>query len=190
MKNISVLFLAICVLVLSLSSVVFAQEEQELLQSAMNSIKNGDILLAQKNLEQVQFILWNKSPMTINSVTFTEGENHAYGVFKERLSHIFAADETIHIYAEPKYFTLFKNNEQYEISQVLDCNLYDKMGNLLISKEAFSQYQYSTKKIVREIFLDLNFNLKIDPGEYQIEIVVRDQFSDKTTSFKLPFQKQ
>ncbi len=63
MKNISVLFLAICVLVLSLSSVVFAQEEQELLQSAMNSIKNGDILLAQKKsgtgtvypLEQISY---------------------------------------------------------------------------------------------------------------------------------------
>ena len=189
MKKTSVFILAICVLVFSLSTLVFAQQERELLQTAMNSIEAGDILLTQKILDQVQFILWNKSPMIIENVTFTEGETHAYGVFKERSSHVFAPDETIYIYAEPKYFTLLKRNDQYEISLVLDCNLYDKAGKLLIRKEAFSQYQYTTQKPVREIFLDLYFNLKIDPGEYQIEFVVRDQFSDKIASFKLPFQK-
>ncbi len=92
MKKTSVFILAICVLVFSLSTLVLAQQERELLQSAMNSIETGDILLAQKILDQVQFILWNKSPMIIENVTFTEGETHAYGVFKERSSHVFAPD--------------------------------------------------------------------------------------------------
>ncbi|QPM69422.1 hypothetical protein [Atribacter laminatus] len=190
MKKISVLILAICVLVFSLSSLVFAQEEQELLQSAMNSIEASDFILAQKTLDQLQFILWNKSPMIIENATFTEGETHAYGVFNKRVSNVFGLDETIYVYAEPKYFTLTKQDEQYVIFLILDFNLYDKAGNLLISREAFSQYQYSTKKTVREIFVDLYFNLKIDPGEYQLEVVFHDQSSDKTASFKLPFQKQ
>jgi hypothetical protein len=190
MKKTLIFFLIINAIVFSLSTMVFAQEEKELLQAALKSIEAGDFLLAQKNLEQVQFILWNKSPMIIENVTFTEDETHAYGAFKKRASNVFAPDETIYVYAEPKYFTLFKQNEQYVISLVIDCNLYDKEGNLLLNKEAFSQYQYTTQKPVREIFLNLYFNIKIDPGEYQIEIIVHDQFSDKSASFKLPFQKQ
>lgn len=189
MKKTLEFLLVISLLIFSLTVVAFAQDEQELLQSAMNSIEAGDFIMAQKTLDQVQFILWNKSPMIIENVTFTEGETHAYGVFNKRASNVFEPDETIYVYAEPKYFTLKKQDEQFVIFLILDFNLYDKVGNLLISREAFNQYQYSTKKTVREIFVDLYFNLKIDPGEYQLEVVFHDQFSDKTSSFKLPFQK-
>ena len=61
---------------------------------------------------------------------------------------------------------------------------------MIIKNVTFTEEETPPKKPVREIFLNLCFNIKIDPGEYQIEIIVHDQFSDKSTSFKLPFQKQ
>ncbi|MCX6091026.1 MAG: hypothetical protein NTX88_11785 [Candidatus Atribacteria bacterium] len=189
MNKTFVFFSVICALVLLLSFSVFAQDEKTLLRSAMDSLQAGDIEKTQQTLDQVQLILWNQAPMKIENVTFTEGESHSYGVYKKRDSNVFQPQETMYLYAEPKNFTIQKENGQYAISLVFDVNLYDKNGKVLVTKEAFNKYDYATQKPVTEIFLNLYFNLTVDPGEYFLEVILRDQFSGKTASLNLPFRK-
>jgi len=39
--------------------------------------------------------------------------------------------------------------------------------------------RYITKKPVYETFLDLKFNFDLGPGDYVLEIIVRDQLGNK-----------
>jgi len=159
------------------------------LEKALSLVEEGSIEGAQAILEEARFILWNKAPLKIANCLFVEEEPYSFGVYKERPSNFFAPDETIYVYAEPQNYTIKEESGNYHIYFLLDFNLYDKDGNLLGGQESFGNMRYITKKPVYETFLDLKFNFDLGPGDYVLEVIVRDQLGNKSGSFRLPFKK-
>lgn len=127
--------------------------------------------------------------MRVENVVLTESETTSYGAYQERISNFFAPDETIYIYAEPKNYTIYQENDTYHIYFTLDVNLYNQEGNLIATQESFANFRYITYSPVYETFLDLYFDLDLDPGEYELEVIVQDQFSDKSASFRVSVRK-
>jgi len=56
-------------------------------------------------------------------------------------------------------------------------------------QESFSNFRYITASPVFETYLVITLNFDLEPGDYTIEIICRDKFSDKQAGFKLLFKK-
>jgi len=166
-----------------------AQNEEELLQSALSSYQVGDLNATQEALEKVRLLLWNKAPMKMVNPTFTDGEAQSYGYYTKRLSNFFAADEKIFVYVEPKNYTIREEGGAFHIYFTVDFNVYDTEGNFIGGQEALSDIRYVTSSPVFEVFLVTTFDFDLEPGDYTVEIICRDKFSDKKASFILPFKK-
>lgn len=169
--------------------IALAQEEAELLEQAASLLREGNLGEAQKLLDEARLSLWNKAPMRVENYTFVEEESQSYGVWRERISNFFAPDETIYIYAEPKNYTILKEGNAYHIYFETDFNVYDMDGNLLGGQESFGEFRYITRSPVYETYLNLYFDFEIEPGEYVLEVILQDKFSNKSASFRLPFRK-
>lgn len=172
------------------SVVAFAQEEADLVAQAASLLREGNLEEAQKLLDEVRLLLWNKAPMKVENYTFVEEESESYGVYRERISNFFASDETIYVYAEPKNYTIRKEGNTYHIYFDVGFNLYDKEGNYLGGQDSFGSFRYITRSPVYETFLNLYFDFaEVPSGEYVLEVTLQDKFSEKSTSFRLSFRK-
>ena len=189
MKKIIVITLILVSMLLLTSLSALAQNEEELLQSALSSYQAGDLNASQEALEKARLLLWNKAPMKMVNPVFTEGEAQSYGYYTKRLSNFFAADEKLFVYVEPKNYTIREEGGAFHIYFTVDFNVYDNEGNFIGGQEAFSDFRYVTVSPVFEVFLVTTLDFDLEPGDYNVEIICRDKFSDKKASFKLPFKK-
>ena len=69
MKKISILSLVFTTMLFLVSFTALAQNEGELLQSALSSYQAGDLNASQEALEKARLLLWNKAPMKLPSVS-------------------------------------------------------------------------------------------------------------------------
>ena len=183
------IILGILVVVLVLSGFAFAQEEVQLLEETKALLAEGKFAEAQVTLEAVRLSLWNKLPMRIEKVTFVEEEPQSFGFFRKRSSNLFAGGERILLYGEPKNYTILHEDNLYHIFFVADAKLYDGKGKLLASQEEFLSARYVTQSPVFEVFLNLSFGLTgLEAGDYVIEVLLRDKFSEKSARFRMPFK--
>ena len=183
------IILGILVVVLVLSGFAFAQEEVQLLEETKALLAEGKFAEAQVTLEAVRLSLWNKLPMRIEKVTFVEEDPQSFGVFRKRTSNLFAAGERILLYGEPKNYTILHEDNLYHVFFVADAKLYDSEGNLLASQEEFLSARYVTQSPVFEVFLNLSFGLTgLEAGDYVLEVLLRDKFSEKSAQFRMPFK--
>ncbi len=189
MKKISIISLVFITMLFLVSFAALAQNEGELLQSALSSYQAGDLNASQEALEKARLLLWNKAPMKMVNPVFTEGEAQSYGYYTKRLSNFFAADEKLFVYVEPKNYTIREESGAFHIYFTVDFNVYDTEGNFIGGQESFSDFRYVTASPVFEVFLVTTLNFDLEPGDYIVEIICRDKFSDKKASFNLPFKK-
>jgi len=123
MKKITIISLALASLIFLISFSALAQNEEELLKSALTSYQAGDLNSTQDFLEKIRLLLWNQAPMKFVDPTFTEGEVQSYGSYTKRLSNYFAADEKLFIYVEPKNYTIREEGGTYHIYFTTDYNV-------------------------------------------------------------------
>lgn len=102
MKKTTLISLILISMFFLFSLSALAQNEGELLQSALSSYQAGDLNATQDALEKARLLLWNKAPMKMVNPVFTEGEAQSYGSYTKRSSNFFAADEKLLLYVEPK----------------------------------------------------------------------------------------
>jgi hypothetical protein len=59
----------------------------------------------------------------------------------------------------------------------------------LASQEEFLSARYVTQSPGFEVFLNLSFGLTgLEAGDYVIEVLLRDKFSEKSAQFRMPFK--
>ena len=85
MKKISIISLVFITMLFLVYFAALAQNEGELLQSALSSYQAGDLNASQEALEKARLLLWNKAPMKMVNPVFTEGEAQSYGYYTKRL---------------------------------------------------------------------------------------------------------
>ncbi len=174
---------------LLLTAVASAQDEVALLQEATSLLQEGKIAEAQVLLDEVRLALWNKAPMVCPVYCFVEEEPESFGMYRKRISSSFAAGETMYVYAEPRNYAILKEDGIYHTFFNISYAVYDKDGNYLGGQDLWESFRYLVQNPVFEIFLSLSFDFDIAPGEYILEIKVKDRLSDKETSFQLPFKR-
>ncbi len=167
----------------------FAQDEAKLLQDAAALASEGKIEEAQALVEEAYLALWNKAPLTCPVYLFVDEEPEAFRVYRKRPSQTFVQGETMYVYAEPKNYTILKEDDVYHVYLTIGYAVYDKDGNYLGGEDPWQDFRYLSHAPLFGFFFSLSFSFDIKPGEYVLEVTVQDRLSDKKTSFKLPFKR-
>lgn len=185
----SVFWIIIIVSVFLLSLSIWAQDELELLETTKFLLQEEKLEEAQKTLEKVYLNLWNKSPMRVDKVTLIKEEATSFGTFRKRASSLFTQGEIILVYGELKNYTILYEEESYHFFFTADFNLYDGKGDLLGGQKEFMSYRSVTQSPIFETFLNLSFDFTgLETGDYVIEVILRDGFSEKSAKFQIPFK--
>ncbi|MCS7242885.1 hypothetical protein [Candidatus Caldatribacterium sp.] len=167
----------------------FAQDEAKLLQDAVTLLTEGKVEEAQDLVKRAYLVLWNKAPLTCPTYLFVEEEPRSFAVYRPRPSQTFIGDEVMYVYAEPKNYTILQEGDVYHTYLAVGYAVYDKGGNYLGGEESWEEFRYITKAPVFELFFSFSFSFNLDPGDYVLEVTVKDKLSDKETSFRLPFKR-
>lgn len=164
-------------------------EEAGRLKEAASLLEGGKVAEAREILDEVRLSLWNKAPLECPVVAFVEEEPESFGVYRTRPSRVFASGETMHVYAELQNYTILQDEEVYHIFLTVSYNVYDSEGNHLGGENPWENFRFITQRPVYEFFLRLSFDFDIEPGEYTLEVIVKDRLAEKETSFQLPFKR-
>lgn len=187
MKSLIPLVLALSLFLVAASG--FAQDVAKLLQDAATLVTEGKLPEAQALVEEAYLALWNQAPLTCPVYLFAEEEPESFGVYRARPSQTFVDGETMYVYAKPKNYTILKEGDVYHIYLSAGYAVYDKNGNYLGGEESWQDFRYIARSPIFELFFAFSFSFDIDPGEYVLEITLKDRLSNKETSFKLPFKR-
>ena len=164
-------------------------EEAGRLKEAASLLEGGKVAEAREILDEVRLSLWNKAPLECPVAVFVEEEPESFGVYRTRPSRVFASGETMHVYAELQNYTILQDEEVYHIFLTVSYNVYDSEGNHLGGENPWENFRFITQRPVYEFFLRLSFDFDIEPGEYTLEVIVKDRLAEKETSFQLPFKR-
>jgi hypothetical protein len=164
-------------------------EEAGRLKEAASLLEGGKVAEAREILDEVRLSLWNKAPLECPVVAFVEEEPESFGVYRTRPSRVFASGETMHVYAELQNYTILQDEEVYHIFLTVSYNVYDSEGNHLGGENPWEDFRFITQRPVYEFFLRLSFDFDLEPGEYTLEVIVKDRLAEKETSFQLPFKR-
>lgn len=152
-------------------------------------LEEGDAVAALNRLSEATEILWDAAPLHIRKQLFVESAT-GFGLYvaRERGSS-FKQGESILIYAEPVGYGYGRDGlGNLAIGFEVDFELVSLEGETLLKKDNFVQIGSPLRYKNREFFLSLTVNLNGVPvGDYVSKFRLRDQYSDKSVFFELPF---
>ncbi|MFK7838640.1 MAG: hypothetical protein AB8B60_20745 [Sulfitobacter sp.] len=160
----------------------FASEAEQLLE-------DGDAAAALERLSKATELVWNASPLIVQKALFAESAT-GYGLYVEReAGSTFKQGEKLLIYVEPVGYGYGRNGVgNLAVGFDVDFILTDTDNKTMFSKEDFAKVSSPLRYKNREFFLNLTVNLTGFPaGDYISNFRLRDQNSDKSATFKLPF---
>lgn len=158
-------------------------------KKAEQLLDQGDPVGAVEALDDAMGEVWKKSPLTFRKVLFVK-DAQGYGVYSPRDSSVFKPGEPLVIYVEPIGFGYGDHAiGGYEIGLTADLALSDAKGNLLLSQEDFVSVAIPVRYHNREFEMKITATLTgLPAGAYVAKFHVRDQNSDKSGDFELPFE--
>jgi hypothetical protein len=133
---------------------------------------------------------WEETPLTQKRVVFVTAEPNAYGAFEERSNNFFKRNEPLRTYAEPVgYLWKTLGPGTYQFGLNVDFLILSPDGKVLGGKENFLRYSQVSHERNTELMLNLELTLNnAPPGDYIVRYTIRDQNSDKVSTFKQPFK--
>ncbi len=152
-------------------------------------LDGGDATAALDLLNEATEIVWDAAPLTVRKALYIE-DSSGYGLYIERpVPAIFGPGEKILVYVEPVGYGYGRGEAgSLSISFDVDFTLADPDGNALFSKDNFLEIGSQVRYRNREFFLKMTVNLTgLGPGDYVAKFRLRDQNSDKSAEFQLPF---
>lgn len=121
------------------------------------------------------------APLGFGKVVIVDS-SEGYGVYSERANKTFKPDEKLMVYVEPVCLASGAGNA---MGFAADLAIENTTGQVL--GEAKDVFTISTTKR-RDFSTTLSFGVPyLRPGEYKAAFTVRDQNSDKTGTFEVPF---
>ena len=152
-------------------------------------LDKGDAAGALDLLGEATAIAWQAAPLIIRKALFVE-ESSGYGIYVERPTPaIYKPGEKIRAYVEPLGFGYGRNAVGgKEIGFDVDFRLIDPDGKELFSRDNFVEVGSPVRYDNREFNLSIAVDLSgLPQGDYIAHFLLRDQNSDKSAGFELPF---
>jgi len=157
-------------------------------KKAETLLEQGDSVGAAQALDAAMEEIWRRSPLVFRKALFVN-DSSGFGIYEERGSNVFRVGEPLVVYVEPLGFGYGARGEGgLEIALTADFVLTDANGSELFAKADFLKIALPVRYRNREFQMKLTVNLTgLPEGEYIARFHVRDQHSDKSGDFELPF---
>jgi len=161
--------------------IVDAAEEAETLNAS------GKTIEALGALDRAVDTIWREAPLAFRKAVLVNSSG-GYGIYEERADKTFRPDEKMMIYVEPVAFGYGAPGSASAIAFKADLAIENTTGQVLgESKDIFSLATPSQAD-KREFSMTLTFAAPfLRPGDYKAVFNVRDQNSDKSGTFEVPF---
>ncbi len=185
----SVLFMVLFFITFIFSATTIASEKN-LIEEALLCLEKQDYQRSVNLLEKALSLIWNKAPLELNNLLFTDDEAGGFGFYQIRANNHFAQGETFFIYTEPKNYTIKEIDQNlYEIHIKEDLYILDREGNILWGKKDFLEYHIISHAANKELFITntITQDTPFPKGEYQFQIVLKDVSSQKTVEKTIDF---
>ncbi|MBN2123575.1 MAG: hypothetical protein JW821_04745 [Deltaproteobacteria bacterium] len=158
----------------------YAENVPALMERARTLYNFSKPLEAAQKLRECLIALWDQVPLTAVNVRIVKDTKD----FAPRPDNVYKAAEHIFIHCELYGYGLKKTGEVYSVDIVTDLNVKDAQGNALGGKKEAGTFQVKSPMPVTEFSIDLDYSLPEAPaGLYDLETVIRDRNSAKTTQF-------
>lgn len=133
--------------------------------------------------------LWNQLPLTFIEALFVQTRPEGYGVYTPHPSNSFTAGEDMLVYTELAGYGYGRDGDHYTIALDADMEVRTEDGKLLGGQQDFVELTHRSRVPSREFFAVLTYNFTgIAPGQYKVTTTLRDQNSDRVSSFGLTFE--
>ena len=138
-------------------------------------------------LEEAAAALWEASPLAFRKVALVDS-SQGFGVYEERADRTYKPDDKIQIYVEPVGFGYGESGDGASVDLNADMTIENDTGQVISdTKDAF-KFSAETRPNLRVFSLSLSFPAPyIRPGDYKAIITLRDQNSQKSGTFEVPF---
>lgn len=157
--------------------------------NAESLMEGGKYAEALVSLDTARATVWDAAPLRINKAVLVASDPQGFGIYDIRDNNQYKAGEPIVIYTEPSGFGYGRDGDLYTINMALDFTIKSSTGESLAVRENFAKWELRSRVPNKEFMGKLTYTFSgIDPGDYVVETVIRDQNSDKTTTFPTPFR--
>lgn len=157
--------------------------------AAETAAEAGDFASAFDRMNAAYDLLWQASPLFVAKALFIEG-SQGYGLYTERADgSAFPPGEQMVAYIEPVGFGYGSSGTgSYVLGFDIDVTLLKSSGELVFAREDFASITRPLRYRNREFFMTLNLNFNgLPAGDYQLELTLHDQNSDKSVPVTMPF---
>jgi len=128
---------------------------------------------------------WTAGGLHFGSLFAVTAAVTSFGEFVPRDDTVYAANEAIHLYVEPRGYGYGDLGAgQFEIAFDIDLRVLDPAGAVMLEQPNFGAFTVKSTARARELFVNLTATLDGAPaGDYTLEFIFRDKHSDQTASF-------
>ncbi len=174
-------------LVIGSATVAAAGPAVDAATQAESLVAEGKTAEALDALSAAMDAICQASPLAFRKVVVVNSSG-GYGVYTERADKSFKPDEKMKVYVEPICFGYGGSGTSTTIGFTADLSIENATGQVLgEAKDVFSVSTPSTPG-KREFSMTLSFGVPfLRPGDYKATFTVRDQNSDKSGTFEVPF---
>lgn len=131
---------------------------------------------------------WDAAPLGFSKVLFVTAPAGGYGQYEPREGSEFAADETLHVYAEPVAYAIAEQDGTYNYALSANFRLLNTTGQVLAESVDFASFAKQTRSASRELSTSLSFQFSgLPSGAYSLEVELNDTIGSKTATINLPF---
>lgn len=162
-----------------------------LLKSGQELLAAGKKVAALKAVHQAAFIIWQETPLHLQTVTLAARKATGYGMYQPRANNIYPAGRaTILLYLEPKAYRLVRNAQGlYGFDLSMDLFLLNPSGKMLFGKENFLQTRQWSRRANQELFLNVTLTLNgAPPGNYIIKLLLKDNNGKSMVEARTPIR--
>ena len=139
-------------------------------------------------LEAALDAVWAASPLTFRRALFVTEPPTGFGAYVPRSDGVFRPGESLRVYAEPIGFAWKPVDGGYACDLVIDVALRDGTGKVIFEKRDIGRMNLKSHTRNHEFMMKLDLAIRgLPAGTYTLDGVMRDEVSQKSGSFSLPF---
>jgi hypothetical protein len=180
------------VLVLLLAAFAHASGRCDSLAAQLDAVRvkaeAGLAAEAFEDLKAAELELWKRmTSLSARRLVLIEEEPPPDGAYRPRDGNLFRKGEPVRIALEPVGYTLKEEGGLYRLLLTTDFTVVDDQGSIYGGQRDFGRWEAASRRPVTEFLMFFTYDLSgLAPGEYVIETVVRDAYSDRTLELATP----
>jgi len=165
------------------------QEILEYLSQAEEALLAGELTETGVLLRQAILTKWAITPLKIENLVHVNRQANYYGDVSPRDDEHYSPGDTLYLYLEPRYYSIYEQNNTYSTHVSVDVKLILEDGTIAAHEPKIIDYSIAGTQPNFGLYMDLSFHLGsgIPPGEHTVEIELTDELSEEKTMTQTHF---